>query len=272
MFLVEGVSYHSFLLDLSGGELLTMAYVLATLRSAKVTNIVFVFTFAFQILICVFFGHSLVGHWIQVSTGLVSVMAIQALVRKASANHHQQQKAQSLKGNRMRGMIQQIQAGTVNINSTSKNFLHHLHNNARQREQQEKIFQEYQHRQQRHFFQVRMQRERMKQKVAAVAPAENAAAAAAASNVERDTKNGGNKKAMKQENTSRRGSGSRKDNENASVSLSSKKDFVNSILGEKAIKRGATIGRSSAVRDTEVNRQIQGRAQLRRRGVAGRRK
>ena len=173
----------------------------------------------------------------------------------------------------MRGMIQQIQAGTVNINSTSKNFLHHLHNNARQREQQEKIFQEYQHRQQRHFFQVRMQRERMKEKVAAVAPAENAAAAAAAaSNVERDTKNGGNKKAMKQENTSRRGSGSRKDNENASVSLSSKKDFVNSILGEKAIKRGATIGRSSAVRDTEVNSQVQGRAQLRRRGVAGRRK
>ena len=168
MFLVEGVSYHSFLLDLSGGELLTVAYVLATLRSAKVTNIVFVFTFAFQILVCVFFGRSLVGHWIQVATGLVSVMTIQACARKAAAQQHlqQQQQARSAKGNRVRDMIQQIQPGNRNINSmatTSKNLSHQMNNNARQREQQEKMFQEYQRRQQRHFFQVRVQLERLKE-------------------------------------------------------------------------------------------------------------
>jgi hypothetical protein len=76
MFLIEGVSYHSFLLDLTGGELLVLAYVLGAIRSSDVCTLSFLLTLPIQILLSIFFGHSFVGHWIQFEICMFSYIAI----------------------------------------------------------------------------------------------------------------------------------------------------------------------------------------------------
>ena len=58
----------------SGGELLTIAYVLATLRTSDVFNILFLSTLALLILLAVFVGDSYVGHWIQFLVGMFSLL------------------------------------------------------------------------------------------------------------------------------------------------------------------------------------------------------
>ena len=76
MFLAEGVSYHSFLLDMTGGELLTLAYVLSVVNSAEISNIVFLMTLSVQILISVFFGKLWWSHLVQLTIGLLSLHLI----------------------------------------------------------------------------------------------------------------------------------------------------------------------------------------------------
>ena len=76
MFLAEGVSYHSFLLDLTGGELLTLAYLLSAIRCAEILNIIFVLTLSIQILISIFFGEWW-SHFVQLEIGLLSLQLIQ---------------------------------------------------------------------------------------------------------------------------------------------------------------------------------------------------
>jgi len=82
MFLAEGVSYHSFLLDLTGGELLTIAYVLAAVRSVRINNVIFILTLSFQVLLSVFVGDTFFGHWFQFVLGICSILVI----RTASVN------------------------------------------------------------------------------------------------------------------------------------------------------------------------------------------
>ena len=128
---------------------------------AKVTNIVFVFTFSFQILVSVFFGRSFIGNWVQAVTGLLSVKMVQIHIRKSAIEQHQQ--AWSMKENSTYySMMQRIETGNKSSNgptgSSSSGMFNRLHN-ASQHEQHEKIYREYQNRQKRHLYQLRIQRE-----------------------------------------------------------------------------------------------------------------
>ena len=87
MFLAEGVSYHSFLLDLTGGELLTLAYLLSAIRSAEILNIIFVLTLSIQILISIFFGELWWSHFFQLEIGLLSLQLIQTSVSVRRKEH-----------------------------------------------------------------------------------------------------------------------------------------------------------------------------------------
>ena len=53
---------------------MTIAYVLATLRTSDVFNILFLSTLALLILLAVFVGDSYVGHWMQFLVGMFSLL------------------------------------------------------------------------------------------------------------------------------------------------------------------------------------------------------
>eukprot|EP00946_MAST-07B_sp_MAST-7B-sp1_P004521 g4521.t1 len=234
MFLVEGVSYHSFLLDLSGGDLLALAYVLSTLRSAKVTNIVFVFTFSFQILVSVFFGRSFIGNWVQAVTGLLSVKMVQIYIRKSAIEQHQQ--AWSMKENSTYySMMQRIETGNKSSNgptgSSSSGMFNRLHN-ASQHEQHEKIYREYQNRQKRHLYQLRIQREMLNEE----------------KRIRRDVGCKSDEKSPKHKNDNIGGRPEGSMNypspgDSGSSNLSSEQGFIWSILGKQVIKKGASWDR-----------------------------
>ena len=72
-FLLEGVSHKSFLLGLTGGERLVIAYVLSSLMY-DVKVMLFFLVFAAQVLMSAFLGTSVVSQWCQF---MVAVFGLQ---------------------------------------------------------------------------------------------------------------------------------------------------------------------------------------------------
>jgi hypothetical protein len=74
--LMEGVSHHSFLLDLNGGELLLISFALSALKTCNVYNPIFFFSFGVQILSAVFGGSYFIMQWCQLVFSLCSLSAM----------------------------------------------------------------------------------------------------------------------------------------------------------------------------------------------------
>ena len=66
LFMMEGVSHHSFLLDLNGGELLLLAFTLTALKAGNcLNNPIFLLSFPFQVFLAMGLGdrwYVLVSH------------------------------------------------------------------------------------------------------------------------------------------------------------------------------------------------------------------
>ena len=73
MFLLEGISYHSFLLDINGGNLLVIAFVLSAVKTRNCTSPMFLLALAFQVFAGVFAGDNYVVQYIQLIFGLFSL-------------------------------------------------------------------------------------------------------------------------------------------------------------------------------------------------------
>jgi len=74
--LMEGVSHHSFLLDLNGGELLLISFALSALKTCNVYNPLFFFSFGIQTLSAVFGGSHFVIQWCQLIFALCSLFGM----------------------------------------------------------------------------------------------------------------------------------------------------------------------------------------------------
>ncbi|KAL3670228.1 hypothetical protein V7S43_004541 [Phytophthora oleae] len=78
VFLVEGISHHSFLLDLNGAELLLTSFIISALKTSNLCSPVFFLSLATQCLLAVFLGSELIVQWLQLALALYSlhVMAV----------------------------------------------------------------------------------------------------------------------------------------------------------------------------------------------------
>ncbi|KAG1713123.1 hypothetical protein DVH05_000849 [Phytophthora capsici] len=78
VFLVEGISHHSFLLDLNGAELLLASFIISALKTSNLCSPVFFLSLATQCLLAVFLGSELIVQWLQLALALYSlhVMAV----------------------------------------------------------------------------------------------------------------------------------------------------------------------------------------------------
>ncbi|GLD91651.1 hypothetical protein PINS_up000184 [Pythium insidiosum] len=78
VFLVEGISHHSFLLDLNGAELLLASFILSALKTSNLCSPIFLLSLAAQCLSAVFLGSELVVQWFQMALALYSLHAMAA--------------------------------------------------------------------------------------------------------------------------------------------------------------------------------------------------
>ncbi|ETV73725.1 hypothetical protein, variant 1 [Aphanomyces astaci] len=86
VFLVEGVSHHSFLLDLNGAELLLISFILSAVKTGNLYSPVFFLSMSLQCLSAVFLGSEMFVQWIQLAVALYSLhaMASDEWVRRSS--------------------------------------------------------------------------------------------------------------------------------------------------------------------------------------------
>ncbi|KAH7482249.1 uncharacterized protein KRP23_5423 [Phytophthora ramorum] len=73
VFLVEGISHHSFLLDLNGAELLLTSFIISALKTSNLCSPIFFLSLATQCLLAVFLGSELVVQWLQLALALYSL-------------------------------------------------------------------------------------------------------------------------------------------------------------------------------------------------------
>ncbi|TMW60606.1 hypothetical protein Poli38472_000648 [Pythium oligandrum] len=78
VFLVEGISHHSFLLDLNGAELLLASFILSALKTSNLCSPIFLLSLAAQCLSAVFLGSELVVQWLQMALALYSLHSMAA--------------------------------------------------------------------------------------------------------------------------------------------------------------------------------------------------
>ncbi|CAK4133066.1 unnamed protein product [Aphanomyces euteiches] len=76
VFLVEGVSHHSFLLDLNGAELLLISFILSAVKTGNLYSPVFFLSLSAQCLSAVFLGSELIVQWVQLAVALYSLHAM----------------------------------------------------------------------------------------------------------------------------------------------------------------------------------------------------
>lgn len=79
LFLLEGLSHHSFLLDLTGGELLVVAFLLSALKTRNCLSVMFMISLASQILAGVFLPDVTALRWLQFLAALASLSAMAPL-------------------------------------------------------------------------------------------------------------------------------------------------------------------------------------------------
>ncbi|KAI9912613.1 hypothetical protein PsorP6_006393 [Peronosclerospora sorghi] len=73
VFLIEGISYHSFLLDLNGAELLLTSFIISALKTSNLRSPIFFLSLATQCLLAVFLGAELLVQWLQLALALYSL-------------------------------------------------------------------------------------------------------------------------------------------------------------------------------------------------------
>ncbi|RHY28349.1 hypothetical protein DYB32_006033 [Aphanomyces invadans] len=73
VFLVEGVSHHSFLLDLNGAELLLISFILSAVKTGNLYSPVFFMSLSLQCLSAVFLGSEMFVQWLQLAIALYSL-------------------------------------------------------------------------------------------------------------------------------------------------------------------------------------------------------
>ncbi|TYZ61278.1 hypothetical protein PybrP1_009579 [[Pythium] brassicae (nom. inval.)] len=78
VFLVEGISHHSFLLDLNGAELLLASFILSAMKTGNLCSPIFFLSLAAQCLSAVFLGSELVVQWFQMALALYSLHSMVA--------------------------------------------------------------------------------------------------------------------------------------------------------------------------------------------------
>uniref|UniRef100_A0AAV1T020 Transmembrane protein n=1 Tax=Peronospora matthiolae TaxID=2874970 RepID=A0AAV1T020_9STRA len=78
VFLVEGISHHSFLLDLNGAELLLTSFIISALKTSSLCSPIFFLSLATQCLLAVFLGSELIVQWLQLALALYSLHAMAA--------------------------------------------------------------------------------------------------------------------------------------------------------------------------------------------------
>lgn len=78
VFLIEGISHHSFLLDLNGAELLLTSFIISALKINNLCSPIFFLSLATQCLLAVFFGSELIVQWLQLALALYSLYAMAA--------------------------------------------------------------------------------------------------------------------------------------------------------------------------------------------------
>ncbi|KAE9005059.1 hypothetical protein PR003_g18443 [Phytophthora rubi] len=78
VFLVEGISHHSFLLDLNGAELLLTSFIISALKTSNLCSPIFFLSLATQCLLAVFLGSELVVQWLQLTLALYSLHVMAA--------------------------------------------------------------------------------------------------------------------------------------------------------------------------------------------------
>ncbi|KAG3088952.1 hypothetical protein PI124_g19435 [Phytophthora idaei] len=78
VFLVEGISHHSFLLDFNGAELLLASFIISAVKTSNLCSPIFFLSLATQCLLAVFLGSELLVQWLQLALALYSlhVMAV----------------------------------------------------------------------------------------------------------------------------------------------------------------------------------------------------
>lgn len=75
-FLIEGVSHHSFLLELNGAELLLISFILCALKTRNISSPFFFLSVAAQCLSAVFLGSQLIVQWMQFILALCSLQSL----------------------------------------------------------------------------------------------------------------------------------------------------------------------------------------------------
>ncbi|KAG7377928.1 hypothetical protein PHYPSEUDO_010765 [Phytophthora pseudosyringae] len=78
VFLVEGISHHSFLLDLNGAELLLTSFIISALKTSNLCSPIFFLSLATQCLLAVFLGSELLVQWLQLALALYSLHVMAA--------------------------------------------------------------------------------------------------------------------------------------------------------------------------------------------------
>ncbi|CAI5729296.1 unnamed protein product [Peronospora effusa] len=78
VFLVEGISHHSFLLDLNGAELLLTSFIISALKTSDLCSPLFFLSLATQCLLAVFLGSNLIVQWLQLTLALYSLHVMAA--------------------------------------------------------------------------------------------------------------------------------------------------------------------------------------------------
>ncbi|CAI5735546.1 unnamed protein product [Hyaloperonospora brassicae] len=78
VFLIEGISHHSFLLDLNGAELLLTSFIISALKTSSLCSPIFFLSLATQCLLAVFLGSELIVQWLQLALALYSLHAMAA--------------------------------------------------------------------------------------------------------------------------------------------------------------------------------------------------
>ncbi|ETI43004.1 hypothetical protein F443_11940 [Phytophthora nicotianae P1569] len=73
VFLVEGISHHSFLLDLNGAELLLASFIISAVKTSNLCSPIFFLSLATQCLLSVFLGSELLVQWLQLALALYSL-------------------------------------------------------------------------------------------------------------------------------------------------------------------------------------------------------
>ncbi|CAH0518579.1 unnamed protein product [Peronospora belbahrii] len=78
VFLIEGISHHSFLLDFNGAELLLTSFIISALKTSNLCSPIFFLSLASQCLLAVFLGSNLIVQWLQLALALYSLHLIAA--------------------------------------------------------------------------------------------------------------------------------------------------------------------------------------------------